>query len=86
MNGEYNARTTGITVVDGVEVNVEVSGDEDRAEKVLMDLKERLGRLGAAIDAQTPPDELPDDLGNDHPGKVPPMTVAWDRIFEDDGE
>lgn len=84
MSDEYSATTLGIGVIDGVSVDITVSGDEDKAEKVLMDLKERAGRLAAAFEDETPPDELPDDLGKEHPDKVPPMTVAWDRIFEED--
>lgn len=76
-SGEYQATTEGIAVVGGVEVDITVRGDEDRAEKVLMDMKERLGLLGAAFEGQTPPgdiEEVPDEY-------VPPMTVAWDRVF-----
>jgi hypothetical protein len=76
----YEATTTEITVVEGVEVDITVRGDEDRAEKVLLDLKERLGILGAAYDAEVPPDAL-----GDVPEEfVPPMSVAWDRVFDYD--
>lgn len=72
----------GVTAVDGVTVNIVVEGDEDRAEKVVMDLKERLGRLGAAYEMETPPDEL-DDIP---PEYVPVMAVAWGRVFDNGGD
>lgn len=78
-DGEYRATTTGIAVVGGVEVDITVRGNEDRAEKVLMDLNARLGRLGAAFEGETPPSEIqevPDEY-------TPPMTVAWGRVFEE---
>jgi len=80
----YEATTTGITVVEGVEVDITVRGDEDRAEKTLLNLKERAGRLGAAFEAEVPPDDLPDDLNKDYPRYAAPVSVAWDRVFEDD--
>jgi hypothetical protein len=70
----------GITAVGGVEVDISVSGEEDRANKVVTDLKERLGILGAAYATETPPDEL-DDIPQEY---TPPMSVAWDRVFEGD--
>jgi hypothetical protein len=87
MSGEFKTTTTGIAVVEGVEVDVTVRGDEDRAEKVLMDLKERIGVLAAAYDHETPPADLPDDLGDLGDRRyTPPMSVAWGRVFEDDPE
>jgi len=77
----YEATTEEITVVEGVSVDVTVRGDEDRAEKVLMDLKDRLGFLGAAFETETPPDALNRD---DLPERfAPPMSVAWDRVLND---
>jgi len=88
----YEVATEAITVVEGVEVDVRVrdtGAGERRADKVLIDLKERLGVLAAAYDAKTPPDDLdkvpdefvPDEIPDEY---VPAMTVAWDRVFEDD--
>jgi len=71
--------SVGMTAIDGVEVDISVRGEEDRAEKVLMDLKERVGRLGAAYETETPPNELKDE----HAEYVPMMTVAWTKVFED---
>ena len=76
--------TEGITVVDGVEIDISVRGDADRAHKVMIDLKERLGRLAAAYEEETPPSELPEDLTETHPEKTPMMTVAWERVFNGD--
>jgi hypothetical protein len=82
MSDEYRASVTAITVVDGVEVDVTVRGDEDRAEKVLMDLKERLGVLGYAYESQTPPEDL-----TDIPSEYRPlMTPAWGRLLGDTDE
>lgn len=75
----YHATVEEITAVEGVEVDITVRGDEDKAEKVMMDLKERIGVLGYAFDEQTPPDEL-DNIPADY---RPLMTPAWDRIFDD---
>lgn len=78
----YRGMTEDITIVDGVEVDITVRGDEDRAEKVLMDLKERLGVIGAAYDQETPPDEL-----EAIPSKFqPPMRVAWEHVLGDGTE
>lgn len=77
---EYRARTEEITVVDGVEVDIEVRGDEDRAEKALMDLKDRLGWIAEAYEKETAPDELDERS----PGNTPMMSVDWARLFGDD--
>lgn len=74
----YEATVEGITALDGVSVDVTVRGNEEKAEKVMMDLKERVGILGAAYDKQTPPDQL-DEVPVDY---IPIMTVAWDQVFE----
>ncbi len=74
----YEATTEGISVIDGVEVDITVRGDEDKASKSLMDLKERCGRIAQAYDEQTPPDEV--ELSNEY---LPPMTVAWGRVLEE---
>ena len=79
---EYQARTTEITIVDGVSVDITVSGDESRSEKVLMDLKDRLGWIGAAYDQETPIsqiDERPSDFR-------PLMTVNWESVFSPEDE
>lgn len=86
MTNNYESTAKEITAVDGVEVDITVRGDEDRAEKVMMDLKERMGVLAAAFDHETPPEELPDDLNELGNGYVPFMTVAWERVFEGDGD
>ena len=71
--------TTAVSVVDGVEVDIEVRGDGDRAEKVLMDLKDRLGWLGAAYELEKAPSEITDRPHD----KTPPMTIDWEMVFED---
>lgn len=79
----YEATTEEITVVPGVEVDLtvrDVGAGERDADKVLMDLQERLGVLAAAFDAETPPDAL-DEIPEEF---VPAMTVAWDRRFDTD--
>ena len=73
----YEATTEEIAVLDGVEVDITVRGDEDKAEKALLDLKERLGVLAAAYDAETPPEQL-DEVPNEY---RPLMSVAWDQVF-----
>jgi hypothetical protein len=83
MSDDYEVTTTGISVVEGVEVDVTVRGDEDRAGMVLIDLKERLAVLAAAYDHQTPPADLPDDLGDLGERYKPPMSVVWDRTLAD---
>lgn len=80
MSG-YEAATEGVTIVDGVEVDITVRGEEDKAEKTLMDLKERLGRIGAAYANETPPSELGANLDNKY---LPLMTVDWEGVFSDD--
>lgn len=77
---DYNATTEGITAVEDVEVDITVRGDQDRADKVLMDLKERIGVLAVAFDSETPPDDV-DEIPAEY---IPMMTVAWDRVFEDE--
>ncbi len=74
----YEATTEGISVIDGVEIDITVRGDEKKAEKALMDLKERCGRIAQAYDEQTPPDELEPDVEY-----LPLMTVDWDGVFEE---
>lgn len=77
----YEVATTEITVVDGVEVDLTVraTGDDERkADHVMMDVQERLGIIATAFDTETPPGEL-DRIPDEN---VPPMTVAWERIFE----
>ena len=69
--------TTGYTVVDGVEVDITIEGDEDRGEEVLMDLKERMGCLAAAYDTQTPPDRI-EDVSHEF---MPIITMDWDSKF-----
>jgi len=78
----YEATVEEITAVDGVEVDVTVRGDEDKAEKVLMDIKERIGVLGYCFEVETPPSEV-EDVPDDY---RPLMTPAWDRIFDGGGE
>lgn len=79
----YEAKTVDISAIDGVKIDITVRGDEERAEKALMDLKERIGVIAAAYDAETPPSEL-DDIPNEY---VPLMSVAWGRVFEgEEGE
>jgi len=75
----YNATTEGITAVDGVEVDITVRGDEDKAQKVLMDLKEHMGLLGYAFESEIPPDEI-DDVPSEY---MPIMSVAWDGVFNE---
>jgi hypothetical protein len=87
MSRDYETASTRITVVEGVEVDLSVRGDEKRAEKVLIDLKERLAVLAAAFDHETPPGDLPDDLAaltEEDNRYTPPMSVAWDRVFTDE--
>lgn len=74
---EYSARTEEITVVDGVEVDIEVRGDENRAEKVLIELKDQLGWVAEAYDEETPPDKL-DARSFEN---TPPMGVNWGDMF-----
>ena len=80
MTDDYNAKTKGIRAVNGVEVDIEVRGNEDRAEKVMMDLKERLGRLGAAYDEGKAPDKLEDIP----PEYKPIFTINWSEVFADE--
>jgi hypothetical protein len=78
---DYKAKSKEITVVDGVSVDIEVSGpNEDRAEKVMMDLKDRLGWIGQAYAEQSPPSELSDRA----PEYAPLMTVDWEQVFDSD--
>jgi len=81
---EYQATTREIEIVRGVSVDITVRGDEDKSEKVMMDLKDRLGYIAEAYETETPPDKI-----NDRSAKNSPlMTVAWDRVLEpeDDNE
>jgi len=78
----YEATTEAIAAIDGVEIDITVRGDEDKAEKALMDLKERIGVIATAYEQQTPPDEL-DEIPDEY---VPMMTVAWGRVFEEENE
>ena len=89
MSDEFQATTEGISVVEGVEVDVTVRGDEDRASKVLIDLKARLGVLAAAFDHEIPPGRLPEDLGTlteDENRYTPPVSVAWGRVLADEDD
>ena len=84
---DYKTSKTGITVVEGVEIDISVEGDEEVAEKVLLDLTERAGIIAAAWDFETPPSDLPADLDTLTMGEnryAPPFSVAWDRVFEAD--
>ena len=75
---EYKASTVEITVIDGVEVDIEVRGDEDRAEKALMDLKNRLGWIAEGYKQEVPPDRL-DERSDEN---TPIMSVDWDGVFD----
>lgn len=77
---DYNATTEGIAAVEGVEVDITVRGDQDRADKVLADLKERIGVLAVAYNSETPPEDI-DEIPAEY---IPMMTVAWDRVFDDE--
>ena len=77
---DYSATTNGILVVDGVKVDISVQGDEDKAEKVMMDLKDRLGWIATAYEEGVPPEEL-----EDRPAEYTPlMSVNWDKVFDDE--
>jgi hypothetical protein len=82
---QYEATTTDISIVDGVEVDITVreAGDGNgEVDKVLLDLKERLGILGYAFETETPPNEIeevPDRF-------TAPMSVAWDRVFDTEAD
>ena len=69
-------------MVDGVEVDIEVRGDEDRAEKALVDLKNRLGWIAEAYEQETPPEQL-DGRSSEN---TPIMSVDWAGVFGDDDE
>jgi hypothetical protein len=77
MSDDYSVRVEGIEVVDGVEVDIEVRGDEDRAENVLLDLKDRLGYIAHAYDIQ----QHPDAIVNRPEDKRPLMTVDWGQVM-----
>jgi hypothetical protein len=77
MTDDYMATVKEISAVDGVEVDIIVRGDEDRADKVLMDLKDRLGWIGAAYEIEVPPDWM-DDRPDEY---TPLMSVNWARVF-----
>ena len=74
----YKTKTTDIEVIHGVSVDITVRGDEDKAEKVAMDLRDRLGQIAEAYETETPPRELTSRSDKN----TPLMTVAWDRVFE----
>jgi hypothetical protein len=82
MSKEYQSRISEITVVDGVEVDIEVRGDERRAETVLMDLKDRLGWVAEAYEQETPPSELDECTSVN----TPPIRVSWERVFAEDND
>jgi hypothetical protein len=75
----YEATTEGISIIDGVEVDITVRGTEDKAEKTLMALKERCGIIAAAYDKQTPPSEF-DRTPVEY---MPMMKVDWEGVFEE---
>lgn len=63
---------------DDVEFSLEVEGvPEDVAEKVAMEMRERGVRALAALDQGCHPDEVENPL---------PVSVAWDRLAEQEGE
>ena len=68
--------TEGITVVDGVEIDITIRGEENKANKTLQELKTHCGRIGQAFDEETPPMEV--DLSAEY---MPLMFVAWDSEF-----
>jgi len=82
---QYEATATDISIVDGVEVDIivrETSDGDGDPDKVLLDLKEQLGVLGYAFETETPPsgiDGVPDHF-------TAPMSVAWDRVFDTEGQ
>ena len=80
MKSEYHSTVEGINVIDGVKVDITVRGDEDKAEKTLMELKDRCGRIAAAYDEQKPPSEF------EHTpvGYMPLMVVDWESVFSDE--
>jgi len=70
----------GIQVVDGVTVDITVRGNEDVAEKVMIDLTDRLGWIAEAYDTGVPPDELTER----DPENTPPMRVGWREYLSED--
>jgi len=76
----YEATCTGITVLEGVEIDITVSGNEKKAEKAMMELKEHTGRIQAAFEQEQPPLEFE----RAPPEYLPLMTVDWDLVFSDE--
>lgn len=76
----YSSEVREITIVDGVEADIEVraTGDDERkADSVMMDLQERMGVLQYAYENEVPPSEI-DDVPNDY---KPMMTNDWESMF-----
>ena len=76
----YTTTTEKATVVNGLEISItikDVGAGERKADQVHMDIYERLGKLQAAYEAETPPDEL-ESIPSEY---VPTLTIAWDNVF-----
>jgi len=75
-------RTKDIEAIDGVSVDIEVEGEEDTAEKVMMELKDYIGWIAEAYDQEVPPGDL-ETRSDEH---TPLMGVNWDAVFDTDGD
>lgn len=82
--GIYCVSSGKMTAIEGAEVEVTVRDTgvgERTADKILMGLKQDVGVLAAAFDAETPPDDL-DEVPAEY---VPLMVVNWEGYFSDGG-
>jgi len=71
----------GISVVEGVEIDITVEGSENRANKTLQELKTHCGRIGQAFEDETPPMDVAQS-----PEYMPLMVVDWGAEFSEGQE
>lgn len=82
MTGKYKATTKGVSVVDGVKVDITVrdtGAGEDKAEKVMMELKTHMGRIQSAYEQEADPVDTEFQAEN-----MPLMMVNWESVFDDE--
>jgi len=79
----YEVDREGITVVEGVEVDLSVrdaGAGERTVDRTILELTTHCGRIAATLEHDVAPtefDELPDKY-------LPPATVAWNRVLDTD--
>lgn len=70
--------TSEITAIEGVEIDIEIRGDEDRVNRAHTELLDHIGRIAAAEEKREPPLDVERD--DEH---KPMLSLDWESVFEE---